>query len=133
MCNPVNLRPPEFLSIDEASSNRSKEIQSNFDADGVNLIESPVENPSKLRTVERNHAPLCTDFSKIKAGLLTNTTDAESLRTYFHAVNSTVVPEGLCPPLWVFGVLSPPAHAIQCGTQHDPSKIIDAGMVEGER
>lgn len=62
----VYLGPPDFLHVDQGSNFVSAELAANATADGVTVLEAPIESPSTMSHVERYHAPLRVAYSKIR-------------------------------------------------------------------
>lgn len=57
MWSHVFRRPPDSLSVDQGTSYNSTEMRQNFNADGIELIEAPIEHPGSIGTVERYQNP----------------------------------------------------------------------------
>lgn len=58
----VYLGPPDHLRVDQGSQFVSKEFRDSVDAEGITLMEAPIECPSTMSNVERYHAPLRTAY-----------------------------------------------------------------------
>lgn len=99
------LGPPDFLRIYQGSNFISKEFPSSADAQGITLLQAPIESPETMLHVESYHSPLRAAYMKIRASLSRTESDEDCLQKAVKAVNNTIGPEGLCPTLLVFGTI----------------------------
>lgn len=65
----IFIGPAGFLTVDEGSSYISLEMRHNLEAEGIGLIQAPIDNPGNLGIVERYPAPLRAAFPKIRADI----------------------------------------------------------------
>lgn len=65
----VYLGPPDHLRIDQGSKFVSKHFRDSVDAEGIRLLEAPIECPSTMSNVERYHAPLRSAYYQIRETL----------------------------------------------------------------
>jgi len=54
----VYLGPPDYLKLDQGSNFTSKEFKSFAEAEGIQIMEAPIESPATMSHVERYHGPL---------------------------------------------------------------------------
>lgn len=105
MSTPVYVGPPDFFSPDQCSSYISNEMRQNLEAARVRLNEAPVENSGKLALSNGISPALRAAYRKINAQIPQNITYAKCLNMAVFSTNDTVGPDGLCPILFVFGVI----------------------------
>jgi len=86
----VYLGPPDHLRVDQGSNFISKHFKDCVDAEGITLLEAPIESPNSMSHVERYHAPLRAAFNKIRDSLPRSDTDHDCLQMAIKAVNDTV-------------------------------------------
>lgn len=127
------LGPSDFLRIDQGSQFISREFMECTEAEGITVLQAPIESPTSMSHVERYHGPLRTAFLKIRDALSTSDSDNECLQMAVKAVNDTVGPEGLCPTLLVFGALPRPARNIPSPTQLGRSQAIEKAIKAVEK
>ena len=124
----VYLGPPDHLRVDQGSQFISKHFKDSVDAEGITLLEAPIESPSTMSNVERYHAPLRTAYSKTRESLPRSETDAECLQIAVKAVNDTLGPESLCPTLLVYGAIPRPLRRTPAETQLRRAEALEAAM-----
>ena len=126
----VYLGPPDHLPVDQSSNFVSKQFRDSADAEGIILLEAPIECPSTMTHVERYHAPLRAAYNKIRDSSPRSETDNDCLQMAVKAVNGMIRPEGLCPTLLVYGTLSLPLRRTPAETQIRRAESIDSAMKE---
>ncbi len=126
----VYLGPPDFIRVDQGSNLISDEFKGNAQAEGITVLEAPVESPSTMSHVERYHLPLRAAFNKIRASLSRDENDADCLQLAVKAVNDCAGPEGLCPTLLVFGTFPRPARNTPSATQIQRARAKDLAIKE---
>lgn len=132
MCNLMYTGPPIVLSVDQGTAYVSREMRENLSAEGVTIIEAPMETPGKIGVVERHHAPLRAVYVRIRSDLDRSMSYDGCAKMAFFSVNSTIRPEGLCPILLVYGVIPRPVRSTNCLTQLQRAHSIDGAMLEAE-
>lgn len=100
-------------------------MRENCEAEGICLVEAPIENLGSIGTVERYHGPLRAVYMKIRSEMDSKTTNDECLKMAMYAVNSTIGLEGLCPILLVFGAMPRPARSIPTPSRIKRAEAID--------
>jgi len=123
----VYLGPPDYLKLDQGSSFTSKEFRGLAEAEGIKIIDCPIESPASMSHVERYHGPLRTAYEKLAHDLQGETKD-RLLQMAVHCVNNTVGPEGFCPTMCVFGAMPRPARETPAPEQLERAKAIDSAM-----
>lgn len=124
----VYLGPPDYLRIDQGSNFVAKHFRDSADADGISILEAPIECPNTMSHVERYHAPLRAAYNKIRDALPRSENDTECLQLAVKAVNDTIGPEGLCPTVLVYGTLPRPPRRTPADTQIQRAKTLDLAM-----
>ena len=122
------MGPPDYFRVDQGSSFVSKEFLDSADADGISVLQAPVESPVTMSHVERYHAPLRAAYIKISADLPRKESDRDCLQMAVKSVNNTIGPEGLCPTILVFGAIPRIGSRQPAATQIDREKAIDKAM-----
>lgn len=122
------LGPPDYLRIDQGSNFVAREFLESAEADGITVLQAPIESPSTMSHVERYHAPLRAAYKKIRDSLPRLESDEDCLQLAVKAVNDTIGPEGLCPTLLVFGAIPRPARKTPAPQQLERAKAIDEAM-----
>jgi len=120
----VYMGPPDFLKLDQGSSFVSKEFRGLAEAEGIKIMDCPIESPATMSHVERYHGPLRTAYEKLAIDLHGETKD-RLLQMAVHCVNNTVGPEGLCPKMCVFGAMPRPARNTPAPDQLKRAEAID--------
>lgn len=126
--NRLYLGPPDFLRVDQGSNFVSKEFLDLSEAEGITVLQAPIESPSTMSHVERYHAPLRAAYNKIRTDLPKTETDKDCLQMAVKSVNDTIGPEGLCPTLLVFGAIPRLASRQPATSQLARAKAIDKAM-----
>lgn len=129
----IYLGPPDFLHVDQGSNFTSQEFRESAEADGIRIIEAPIESPGSISHVERYHAPLRASYLKIRQSLPRSETDAECLQLAVKSCNDVMGPEGLCPTLLVFGAIPRPARKTPAADQLERARVLDAAMTEVQK
>lgn len=80
MLSLVYMGPTDIISIKKGANFVSAEMRNNCKAAGVVLREAPIETAGSIRTVERNHAPLCLAFERIRMGSGREKSDGECVK-----------------------------------------------------
>ena len=124
----VYLGPPDHIPVDQGSNFVSRHFKGSASAEGMSIIEAPVKSPSTMTHVESYHAPLRSAYLKIKDSMSRTTTDADCLQMAVKCTNDTVVPEGLCPTLLVYGSIPRPPRQLPADTQLERAKAMDAAI-----
>lgn len=129
----VYVGPPDHLHVDQGSSFISSEFKSNATAEGIEVVEAPIENPESMSHTERYHGPFRNAFDKLRKDLPKEPLQ-DILRHAVYCVKNTVGPEGLCPALCVFGTLPKPIRASPSPDQLTRTRAIDSTitLVENE-
>ncbi|KAI0997262.1 hypothetical protein K3495_g10925 [Podosphaera aphanis] len=110
--------PPDVIVTDAGKNLTALEIRANAHAMAVKDEEVPVESHNSIGKVERYHHTLKRAYEVISADLRTAVTSEDTLQMAVRAVNDTAGPQGLVPPLLVFGTYprltesSPPSPSI---------------------
>lgn len=112
------------MHVDQDSSLISAELKSNASTEGINVVESPIENPESMSNTERYHGTVRTTFERIKKDLLKEPI-YDVLRHAVYCVKNTVGLEGLCPALCVFGTLPKPIRASPSPDHLTRARVID--------
>ena len=120
------LRPPDHLRVDQGSNLMGKQFLDSAEAEGVSLLQAPIESPCSMSHVERYHAPLRVAFEKIRDSLPKSDTDVDCLQMAVKSVNDTIGREGLCPTLLVNGAIPRPPRRSPAVTQMQRARAIDA-------
>lgn len=102
-------------------------------ASGIGIHEAHIESPGTIGVVERYQAPLRAAFEKIKVDYGDKISDREFLKMSVYATNDTVVPEGYCPILLVYGLIPHTARTTPCPTQLVRINTIENAMREVQR
>lgn len=126
----IYLGPPDNIRVDQGSNFVSQHFKSCVEAEGITLLEAPVESPFTMSHVERYHAPLRTAYLKIRDSLPRSETDSDCLQMAVKSVNDTTGPEGLCPTLLVYGSIPRPPRAGCAETQMARARAIDSAREE---
>lgn len=98
------LGASDYLAVDQGSAfvSKSKETNMNMVEEGIILEEAPIDNPGFIVIVERYHAPLRSNFDKLRQSLSKGeVSETYCLKISTYATNSTICPEGLCPMMLV--------------------------------
>ena len=122
------LGPPDHLRVDQGSNFVAKQFLSSAEAEGISVLEAPIESPNSMSHVERYHAPLRAAYEKIRDSLPKSETDADCLQMAIKSVNDTIGPEGLCPTLLVYGAIPRPPRRTPAETQIQRARAIDAAI-----
>lgn len=130
LCSMVYLGPPDHRTVNHGTNYTSKEMRSILSAAAVVLHEAPIGNPGTIFTVERYHAPLRASYTRIRADLDRETSDADCLQMAVFTTNTYMEPEGLCPTLLVFGIIPIPARTATSATQFERPLAIDNATKE---
>ncbi len=117
------LGPPDYTHVDQGKNIVSALFKSIATAEGISVVEAPIECPTELGNVERCHGPLRITYDKIRSSLKKESKEAV-LQMAVKCLNDTVGPEGLVPTLLVFGSLSRPARSIPAETQIERAKAM---------
>jgi len=88
----VYLRPLDFLQLDQGSNFTSKEFRGLAEAEGIKIIDFPIESPASMSQFERYHGPLRTAYGNLAKNLQVETKDRLLLMA-IHCVHNTVGPE----------------------------------------
>lgn len=118
------LGPPDFLRIDQGTNFTAKEFVDSCSADGITVLEAPIECPTTMSHVERYHGPLRVAYARIRAED-PKTSQENALQLAVKCVNDTMGPEGLVPTLLVFGSLPRPARNVPADTQLRRARIVE--------
>ena len=129
----VYLGPPDHLRVDQGSNFVSKHFRDSADAEGITLLEAPIECPSTMSHVERYHAPLRSAYNKLRDTLPRSETDIDCLQMAVKAVNDTIGPEGLFPTLIVYGTLPRPLRRTPAETQIRRAEALDSAIKEVQK
>lgn len=124
------LGPPDFLHVDQGTNFVAKEFKECAEAEGIKILEAPIESPSTMSHVERYHVPLRSAYNKIRESLDRSESNADCLQLAVKATIDTIGPEGLCPTLLVFGTLPRPAKAQPAATQLNRARAKDMAKKE---
>ena len=127
------LGPPDHLRVDQGSNFISKHFLASADAEGIKVLEAPIESPSTMSHVERYHKPLRAAYMKIRDSLPKTETDSDCLKLAVKAVNDTVGPEGLCPTLLVYGAIPRPPRRTPADTQIERARALDQATKEVQK
>jgi hypothetical protein len=124
----VYMGPPEFLRVYRGSNFVSYEFKYLIEASGVKILEAQVEQMSIFYVTCRALSWTFADyFRKLNQGF-PNETQEYLLQMAVNCASNTMVPEGLCPALCIFGAIPRPARASPAPTQLDRSRAIDNAM-----
>jgi len=121
----VYLGPQDHIRMDQGSNLVAKHFKASAEAEGITVLEAPIESPNTMSHVERYHAPLRTAFTKIRDELDRTETDNDCLQLAVKAVNDNIGPEGLCPTLLVYGTLPRPPRRSPADTQMQRARELD--------
>ena len=118
------LGPPDHLRVDQGSNFVAKQFLDSAEAEGISVLEAPIESRNTISHVERYHAPLRVAYEKIRDSLPKSETDC--LQMAVKSVNDTIGPEGLCPTLLVYGAILRPPRRAPADTQMQRARAIDS-------
>ena len=119
------LGPPDHLRVDQGSNFVAKQFLDSAEAEGITVLEAPIESPNTMSHVERYHAPLRVAYEKIRDSLPKLETYPACLQMAVKSVNDTIGPEGLCPTLLVYGAIPRPPRRAPADTQIQRARAID--------
>lgn len=124
----IYLGPPDYIRIDQGTNFVAKQFRSSAEAEGISILQAPIESPNTMSHVERYHAPLRVAFNKIRDSLPRSESDSDCLQLAVKSVNDTIGPEGLCPTLLVYGSIPKPPRLGSAETQMARAKALDMAL-----
>lgn len=124
----IYLGPPDFIRIDQGTNFVAKQFKESAEAEGITVLEAPVESANTMSHVERYHAPLRVAYEKIRDSLPKSESNSDCLQLAVKAVNDTIGPEGLCPTLLVFGAIPKPPRLGRAETQVQRARALDKAL-----
>lgn len=90
------------------------------------MKDAPIGTPGAIGVAEIDHAPLRGAFEKLRTDLDAKKTDAECFQIKRFVDLATVVIEGLCTTLLVFGAITTPARTKPSQNQIHRSHCIES-------